>query len=225
MKLTLVHGAFVFFLMVRPKEAFQSCNNTYECMGNYKSCCDKQCIYRRYCVNFCASKDDCGPLEYCISSKCTINKPDGYCNYEMQCKSGFQCSFYKCIKSCDCTANERCDNGKCIKEEPKSNKFEPSSIIGFTAVVVIGSCIACAVYCGCARRAGRAPPQPQQIEGARDQDPPDADRNQEEQSNEPIHPGGPPPYHSIEMLSRTEELPPPPTYEEALRNSHNNLNV
>ncbi|KXJ09013.1 hypothetical protein AC249_AIPGENE13959 [Exaiptasia diaphana] len=34
----------------------------------------------------------------------------------------------------------------------------------------------------------------------------------------PIHPGGPPPYHSLERLDRIEE-PPPPTYEEALRNS------
>lgn len=232
--------AILFVVTILPICSAQPrCNYTFDCMGYYRSCCNKQCSERRFCSDYCSSDSDCTILEYCVYSKCSISKPVGYCDYDNECGSQERCTFKKCTPYCDCTINQRCKNGKCVEKESPTS-FSTSSIVGFTAVVVVGSCIACVVYCGCARRAGQAPSQSHRQQTAnathRVSIPNEAGTHQEEDhSNAPIHPGGPPPYESLEMLNRTEEvspppsyppddLPPPPSYQEALRNSHNNLN-
>ncbi|KXJ09014.1 protein psiM [Exaiptasia diaphana] len=205
----------------------QDCRYPYECSGSYKNCCNNKCVGRRYCDEYCSRKSDCSTDEYCISNKCSKSKPFGYCDSENTCEHYLQfCSVNNKCEYCDCAKGEKCGtDGKCQTKDSMS--FSPASIAGLAAVVVIGSCIACGIYCGCARRIGRQPRAQLQLPASR-QDVslnvvPDAEAV-ETPASPPILPGGPPPYHSLERLDVTEE-PPPPSYEEAVRNSHKNLSA
>lgn len=209
-----------------------TCKYPHHCSGSYKNCCSNKCVYHRYCDSHCSKPSDCAADEYCIYTRCTKKhlKPEGYCDtseihkcpqYNQYCGQNNKCEY------CDCAKGEKCGyDGKCQKKDPTS--FSPASIAGLAAVVVIGSCIACGIYCGCARRVGRQPARAQVPAPTTRQDIALNDvhlaETGETPSSPPVLPGGPPPYESLERLDVIEE-PPPPTYEEAVRNSHKNVSV
>lgn len=230
-------AVFAFFTtscFVKTLHSNKSCEHNYDCKrSGYDHCCiggnTRYCSSWRYCDGHCQYPSDCGISQVCVEGYCT-KSGTLFCTTDQDCYNAntgtehdkyVECFNYQCLPSKCKLCPMSCKSGECerAKSTDDSHSFSPASIIGFTAVVLIGSCIACTLYCGCARRRQQPPmstPAAYEI-----------DNEQQEHGTSPqsppLHPDAPPPYHSLEMIDMIQVEPPPPSYAEAVRNSQNNL--
>lgn len=131
------------------QRCIKSCDQDHDCTWQgsiYKACCKKMCSTTTNCDKVCRSDRDCITGETCLLQLCMsfgVNK---------DCNGNYECSTTKVV-NCggNCADNEDCIDGECQKK----SAFSTASIVGFMVVVIIGSCIACVVYCGCARTTGQ----------------------------------------------------------------------
>ena len=199
-----------------------ACTKHNDCDG-YKLCCKER--NRSYgacgdCDNYCIDKNDCLPPKVCD-------------------RSLERCSTY-CVWNSDCHQSYSCKNYECVIDDDTSIGTTPIIIFVLVAVMVV-LCCCCAYLRQRLRRdqlrrdynatrtttvqttAGRNELQPQaiNIETVR-MNSPNVEANVE--ANGQITPDavaltGPPSYQDV----RNVPDPPPPTYEEAMKLSAQNL--
>lgn len=204
--------------------AQEECFSNFDCPASNK-CCNGVCKNATNCFTFhCVNNSDCSPEEQCYSNQC--------------------------IPYCDlCTNDEYCKDGKycvVVKTDSTSDNSGISLSVLIVIILLIVILFACVPCYTCYRYCCQAPSlyhrrqtEDQSIQTvvgtyrqAQSQEctryyPPipnvaETNRQVDDQSNSPVW--RPCPYESLERLNRTEDLPPPPSYEEAVRNSYNNLN-
>ena len=215
---TTVFGIFLLLNLIL------ACDEDYDCY-RYERCCKKTNnigygVCREDCVDFCLTKDDCLAPKVCdlYSERCSRN----------------------CILDSDCHQSYSCKNNECVIDDDTSIGTTPVIIFVLVAVMVV-LCCCCAYLRQRLRRdqlrrdynatrtttvqttAGRNELQPQaiNIETVR-MNSPNVEANVE--ANGQITPDavaltGPPSYQDVRNVPEA----PPPTYEEAMKLSAQNL--
>lgn len=215
---TTVFGIFMLLNLILACDEDSDCNRYERCCKTSENRGDGVC--REDCVDYCIDKNDCLPPKVCDLSL-------------------GRCSTY-CIWNSDCHQSNSCKNYECVIDDDTSIGTTPIIIFVLVAVMVV-LCCCCAYLRQRLRRdqlrrdynatrtttvqttAGRTELQPQaiNIETVR-MNSPNVEANVE--ANGQITPDavaltGPPSYQDVRNVLDA----PPPTYEEAMKLSAQNL--
>jgi len=245
-----MHPFVVIFFVVSMHAASlaQYCNSHSDCALR---CVNNHCDYTFKLSRYCSKNSDCGSDERCRNSRCIecdVCMDGERCDDEGKCVNDSVptssiiglvavvviASFIACVVYC---RRARCGRPTPSQSHQQQVVSTPTTIpivaeiygqsqsVRNTANIVVVPNIAQAN-----REAQQAAETTHHVSF---QNVAETDRQVDDQSNDAVHPGGPPDYDSLQKLNRAEEarhssyqaeeLQPPPSYEEAMNNSHNNL--
>lgn len=208
--------------------------------------CERQCNTGQICcMGYCVARHDCSECETdsdCANGKtCSV----GTCKYSA---TTWYPPTEKCIWNSDCPTDYSCYNGWCDRDHYLSDSggsfWSGSRMIGIIFFVAITTVLSCLYHmCKRARKPPVHAPPPMQNTRTTSGLPANEAMHVETHSGSafshnnnvidldgnsspppPLPADGPPPYSSLELQRQGDnedepELPPPPSYDEAVRNS------
>lgn len=161
--------------------------------------------------HYCETSNECDKTKTCCMNECVYRQYcddyRGYCRDVRDCGPNYVCRNNECkskdteksCSNCDKYDDHTCVDGECVPKTESSFSTRYLIIIIVVAVLLVSLKL---MVCSCRkRRQGQQAGIP---------------------SRSTLVLPGPPPYHSLQRLDEIEE-PPPPTYEEAVRNTPHHL--